>query len=752
MKFIHFSWIAIFVLCTFNSSFSQNEIELNAEKRAFIYHVLWKNKRLEEHLGDYFEYIGEPYLKNDGTSPKRDSVEWSIKNNGENLLIRTSELAKVSKGMLQELCNKLALHDLNLIIKNRNSEEAQHQPLLKEYEQLLDLYASKLPPYALVDENGKEAPMLKMEKILAPSYSTKSKINVASSGGIFDVNETKAIVNALNETINNWVGKRATQYFFAFGGRMNYFDNQLMSAGDGGGFAGASKEQKQDEWYKGLTPDIGFFYYLPEITSDTKGNRKVEAMHVPVVDYKTYGHDTLTNIHFDIWGKSKERQTTVVIQKGINSYILYDKDESDLLSPDSNYNKEGVTTYQMLIDELKNVHIAHYEEMIYGKRGYDYQIEFHIGQKEICLEKIKITEYKLNKIRYTTGSGNVVNYKPKDPKNHQPGSNVSVKKQKRTTQDELMYWYEKLEYHKEMIVKLKKEKEIALEILATLKDKLSNMEKNIGYRVLTYEEKDGLYIFEDSSTFNYETQDFKFMGTKHPEEYNIRVLSFDDKVLSTKADEVQIHWSICEEDIDESLALNKKFVDAFGINSFKGNFPILTEEDSVKIKELVQFIVKNPKAVQFDLSGNGKGKILENGKYEKDNVPEYFKEYPNGDSISFQSQNATTLKIAMDKKLNIQLATYTDGREVFFQHYEKDIIKLLQPGSGVHRNEVISAARTQSVLVNFLFEFRKLARNYVESENADKAYDILVKSAKKTKIEVGNVKVKAYPKIVFSKL
>ncbi|MCB0478376.1 MAG: hypothetical protein KDC84_09445 [Crocinitomicaceae bacterium] len=750
MKFIHFSWIAIVVLCTSTFNYAQKEIELVGEKKAFIYHVIWKNKRLDDHLGKYFEYIGEPYLKRDGKTPKRDSVEWAIKNNGEKLLIRSTELGKVSKGMLQELCNKLALHDLNLMVKHRNSEEPQHEYLLEEYKEFVDLYATKLPPYAMKSEGGEDKPLLKMEKILAPTYSTKSKINVAASGGAFDVNETKAIVVAINETINNWVANRARQYFEAFGGRMNYFDNQLMSAGDGGGFSGASKEQKEDEWFRGLTPDIGFFYYVPEVHTDDKGKRKVQAMHVPVVDYKTYGHDTITNIHFDIWGKSKERQTTVVIQKGINSYILYDKDESDLLSPDSNYNKDGVTTYQMLIDELKNVHIAYYEEMIYGKRGYDYQIEYHTKQKDICLEKIKVTEYKLNKIRYSTGSGNVVNYKPKE-KNHQPGSNESVKKQKRTTQDELMYWYKQLEYHKEMIVKLKKEKEIALEILATLKDKLSNMEKNIGYRVLTYEEKDGLYIFEDSSTFNYETQDFKFMGTKHPEEYNIRVLSFDDKVLSTKADEVQIHWSICEEDIDESLALNKKFVDAFGINSYTGKFPILKEEDSVKIKELVQFIIKNPKAVQFDLSGNGKGKILENGKYEKDNVPEYFKEYPNGDSISFQSQNATTLKIAMDKKLNIQLATYTDGREVFFKSLQKDVQKLLEPGSGVHRNEVISAARTQSVLMNFLSNFNSLASKFADAEEAAKAFSILDKAAKKAKINIGRVKIKAWDKSLVGK-
>lgn len=744
MKHLYFSWIIFILLILTNTSFGQSPVELNSEKKAFIYHVIWKNKRLEEHLGNYFEYIGEPYLKRDGETPKRDSVEWAIKNNGDNLLIRTTELSKVSKGMLLELCNKLALHDLNLMIKHRNSEEPQHESLIEEYKNFIQLYSKELPPYAMKDEDGVKKPLLKMEKILSPTYSTKSKINVASSGGAFDVNETKAIVSALNETIKTWIENRTRQYFQAFGGRANYIDNQLLSAGDGGGFSGASKEQKQDPWYRGLTPSIGFFYYLPEIITEAKGKRKVKAMHVPVVDYKTYGHDTITNIHFDIWGKSKERQTTVVIQKGINSYILYDKDESDLLSPDSSYNKEGVTTYQMLIDELKEVHIAHYEEMIYGKRGYDFQIEFHEKERDKCLEKIKVTEYKLNKIRYTQGSGNIVNYKPKDPKNHQPNSNVSVKKKKKTTQDWLMYWYEKWEYHKGMIVKLKKEKEIALEILATLKDRLSTMEKNLGYRVMTYEEKDGLYIFEDSSTFNYETQDFKFMGTKHPEEFNIRILAFDEKVLSSHADEVQLHWSVSEEDVDERLALNKKFIDVFGINSTNGQIPILKEADSVKIKEMVDFIMENPKQVKFELYGHGLGKIKENGKYEKDYQPEYFKEYPNKDSTKYRNQNATTLKVRMDDELHIQVATYTDGREVHFKSKQKEVQKLLEPGRSVHQNEVIAAVRTQTVLRNFMENFRALAMKY--TDNVDQAMKVLEKAAKKAKVWMGKMKIRAVAK------
>ncbi len=747
-------YIACIWLFLINSSqvFSQKEIVFDGERKAFIYHVIWKNERLEDNFGKYFEYIGTPYLKRDGEKPKRDSVEWAIKNNPDNLLIRKNELAAVSKGMLMELCNKLALHDINLTIKHRNSEEPQHQKFIEEYETLVEILSNKLPPYAMKDKDGKKVPLLKMEKILAPTYSTKSKINVSSSGGAFDPTETKAIVKAVNQSIKLWVENRALQYFRVFGGRANLFDNQLMSAGDGSGFAGAGKEHKQDKWYKGLTHAIGFFYYLTDIILDGKSKKqKVKAMHVPIVNYKTYGSDTITNIHFDVWGKSQERQTTVVIQKGINSYILYGKDETNLLSPDSAYGKEGVTTYQMLIDELKDVHIAHYEEMIYGKRGYDYQIEFHKKERDICLEKIKVTEYKLNKIRYTPGSGNVINYKPKDPKNHQPNANESVKKKKRTTQDWLMYWYEKWEFHKEMIVKLQKEKEIALEILATLKDKLSEMEQNLGYRVLEYEEKDGIYMFEDSTIFNYETQDFKFLGTQYPEEFNIRVLSFDEKVLSTKADEVQIHWSLTDEDEDESLVYNRKFINDFKLNEGYNFTKVLDENDSIRIKELINFIVENPKKIKMNLSGNGKGRILSNGKYTKDLQPEYFKEYPQ-DSSQYSNQNATTFKIRMNQNLIFDIAGYTDGRIIHIRPEDAEGIKLTSPGNNVHPNEFLSGRRVQNFAYNFLHDINKIGKKFFPNGEAEEAYKILEKAFKKFKIQIGSKTMKLYMKKVKARL
>jgi hypothetical protein len=751
MKFIQLTIVCLFVFTSFTNSFCQDEINFDGERKAFIYHVVWKNKRLNDYFGKYFEYIGEPYFKRDGETPKRDSIEIAIKSNPNKLLIRSNDLSKVSKGMLLELTNKLALHDLNLMIKHRNSEEPQHEKFRVEYETLVDLLTKKLPPSTVKEKDGKLRPLIKFEKILAPTYSTKGKINVVSSGGAFDASETKMIVKAINNSIQIWVTNRSRQYFEAFGGRANYLNNQLMSAGDGGGFAGSGKERKQDEWYRGLTHPIGFFYYEIDTKKEVKsGKMVVKSKHVPVIDYVTYGHDTITNIHFDVWGQSKERQTTVVIQKGMYSYILYGKDETELLSPDSTYGKEGITTYQMLIDELENVHIAHYDNLIYGKRGYDWQIEYHGKQVELCLEKIKVTEYKLNQIRYSQGSGNLVNYKPKDPKKSQPNSNSSVKKKKMTTQEELMYWYEKWEFHKGMIVKLKKEKVIALEILATLKDKLGEMNKNLGYKILKYEEKDGLYIFEDSSTFNYETQDFKFNKYHYPEEYNIRMLSFDEKVLSSQADEVMIHWSVTEEDEDEKLAVNKLLLDQFKLNEFSQDFSIFQESDSVKVKELIQFIIDNPKNITLNLSGEGLGTMLPNGKYKKNKQPEYFNEYPNNKEI-YKDLNASTIQIDLEDELIISIRTYTDGLKANFKPFDKTVIKLLESGA-IYPNEAIAGLRTQTVLYNMIYDINKNGAKYFDEGEAEKAFDILLNVIKKHKIFMGNKSFKAYMKMVKAKL
>lgn len=740
MKFIQLIAILSFLLAPISKSKAQTPVtKLSGKEKAFIYHVIWENERLEAHLGKYFEYIGEPYFKNDGKTPKRDSIEISISANPANLLIRKTDLAKVSKGMLMELCNKIALHDLNLIFKNRISEEPHAEEYKEAYQLLIKDLVKQLPPAAVKEADGKLAPLIKIEKILSPTYSSASKINVASSGGAFDASETKMIVDALNQTIEFWVANKAKSYFEYFGGRVNYLNNQLMAAGDGGGFPASEKERNQDEWYRGLTHPIGFFYYQNQSVKDPKSrNMTVKAKHIPVVDYKTYGHDTLTNIHFDIWGRSQERQPTVVIQKGMYSYILYGKEESNLLSPDSAYGKEGITTYQMLIDELKNVHIAYYENLIYGKEGYDYQIEFHQKQGEICQAKIKTTEYKLNQIRYKQGSGNITNYKPKDPKKNQPSANMSVSKEKKTTQDWLMYWYEKWEFHKGMVIKLKKEKEIAIEILATLNDQLSDMNKNLGYKILKSEKEGDQYIFEDSSTFNYETQDFKFNKNQFQEEYTIRILSFGEKVLNTQADEVMIHWSVTEEDEDEKLAFNIKLEDAFGIDSYKLGVSILSINDSVKIKEFINYIHSNPKKIQLNLSGNGLGAEQSNGKLIKQNQPSYFDEYPSGQQEKDKALRSSTIKIDLGKSLNLSIASYTDGFKSKINPSNKKLVSFMAKNAHLTKNEILTALRTMALLYQLANEIEILGSKFFENGEQKTAANLIRKMGSKAKIQFGN--------------
>jgi hypothetical protein len=68
----------------------------------------------------------------------------------------------------------------------------------------------------------------------------------------------------------------------------------------------------------------------------------------------------------------------------------------------------------------------------------------------------------------------------------------------------------------------------------------------MGYKWAKFEEKDGLYRFEDSSTFDLYTQEFVFPPKKEKEGFEIRLISIPNHSLSKEADEVMLHVSLID--------------------------------------------------------------------------------------------------------------------------------------------------------------------------------------------------------------
>ena len=256
---------------------------------------------------------------------------------------------------------------------------------------------------------------------------------------------------------------------------------------------------------------------------------------VRVQEFRTVGNKS-TVVHFDVQGYHPERQTTIAIQKGGASYILYGKNEHRLLSPDSTYG-EG-TTYWRLLWELEHTHIEKINEALYGKRGYEYWIDIYEKKIEKTLLQIKKTEYKLDKLRHAPEGKPKIKKKKFKKKNlgtsdqagtgHPTSALSKNDKNKNIKQNRLNFLHSQLSTEKAKLAELKEEMEAAYFILQGYKTLLDKMQKNLGYIFVGHEQEGSVYTFDDGSTFDYATQDFTFKQDGKQESFRIYHIAFGE--------------------------------------------------------------------------------------------------------------------------------------------------------------------------------------------------------------------------------
>ena len=142
-----------------------------------------------------------------------------------------------------------------------------------------------------------------------------------------------------------------------------------------------------------LPKAVGFFPYQTyiDVVGEKKKELVVESKRYAVLDFKTVGNSRYTDLHFDVWGYNTEKQTTVVIERNGLSYPLFGSGETRFLSPDSSFSS-GIT-FMAIINDLEKNKIAKLNEMIYGKKGFDYWIDYNKKKKDETELKIEKMEY-----------------------------------------------------------------------------------------------------------------------------------------------------------------------------------------------------------------------------------------------------------------------------------------------------------------------------------------------------------------------
>lgn len=753
MKYVY----TFLILLVSLTSFSQGATDFTAEDRAYLFHIVKKSPILDNSIGRYFEYSG-PQVRLMNKELNYDSIESYIINNPNSLFIRKGEIEKSPKGIIAEAANKMALWELNKMLLASRQSENDLERYKTQYNQFEALLKSKLPPSAMKTENGNLEIQKKLLAVLNPGLSFNDKAAMLATFNFLTVDDQLVAMEAMNYATNAYVEKRAYEIFLQLGGTATTFKNILIAAGDGSETSGLLNEREKDEngrWNKGLPKAIGLFPYDAKIIEASKRNKTaLEPIRMPAIDFETAGENKLTQLHFDVWGYNSKKQTTVVIERNGQSYHLFGSNDTRFLSPDSTYS-DG-KTFQSVINELEKDKVAKLWDKIYGKRGYDYEIETAKRKKDETEKKINEDEHKYSNMTQgtiTTSSkvpASVKRAKKKALKKTTGGEfkaqpkTDSDKKSRRKEQTGIIYLYGEYERYKKIIEELEIEKKAAIDLLAIYQRRLDNYKSAMGYHWVDYTEKDGLYTFSDSSTFDLYTQEFTFKADTLKTPFEVRLIAIPDGPLSDNADEVMLHVNLVDSKPGFDARVQLNLVDQFESNKWNLNNQLFHASDSVSVRQFFEALLD--KKLPFEVISRGQGVGKWNGTlvvratdrtewnaYQGGTDEERMKAKMDSSNLRLRS---TQVNIFLNRGILLEVNTFTDPVKTNLKADDESIQTELTKYH-LSGNDYLSALRTATVIQKLKAELNVLAGTYLSREDAKIVIDRLNKELDGVRVSCG---------------
>lgn len=739
-------------------TFSQGTTQLTPEERSYLFHIVKKSPILDNSIGRYFEYSG-PDVRLMNKELNYDSIESYIINNPNSLFIRTGEIEKSPKGIIAEAANKMALWELNKVLLASRQSENDLEKYRTQYNQFETFLKSKLPASALKTEDGTVSVHKKVLAVLNPSLSFDDKAAMLATFHFLTVEDQLVAIEAMNYAINAYVEKRSYEIFLQLGGTAENFKNILIAAGDGSETSGLLNEREKDEngrWNKGLPKAIGLFPYEAKIIEASKRNKTaLEPVRMPAIDFETVGENRLTQLHFDVWGYNSKKQTTVVIERNGKSYHLFGANDTRFLSPDSTYS-DG-KTFQAVINELEKDKIAKLWDKIYGKRGYDYEIETAKKRKDETEKKINEKEHSYSDITQgtiTTSSkvpNSVKRARKKALKKNSGGGEFTAqpktysdKKTRRKKQTGIVFLYGEYDRYKRIIAELEIEKQAAIDLLAIYQRRLDTYRTAMGYHWVEYTEKDGFYTFSDSATFDLYTQEFTFPADTLKTPFEVRLIAIPDGPLSDNADEVMLHVNLVDSKPGFDARVQLNLVDQFESNKWDLSSTLLNPSDSVSIRQFFEALLD--KKLHFDAIARGQGV----GKWNGSNVVRAsdrteWNAYQGGtDAERLRSKmdssnlrlRSTEVNIFLNRGILLEINTFTDPVKTNLKATNESIQTELNKYR-LTGNDYLSALRTASIIQKLKTELNVLAGTYMTREEAKIIIDRLNKQLDGLKVSCG---------------
>ncbi len=737
-------------------SYSQVNEGLTPEERAYLFHVVKKSPILNQNFGRYFDYVGEEITFYNGEL-NYDSIELLIINAPENLVIRKGEIAKSPKGLIAEASNKMALWELNKTLLAKRDNPNNLKEYKNEYATFEKLLMQKLPSIILKMKDGELKPHPKLQQVMNPSLAFDDKAAILESMRFLSINGQLTTLKAINFAMDTYVENRTLEIYSALGGVADEFDNVLIAAGDGSSTTGMLEEREKDEkgrWNKGLPKAVGLFpyeIYIDKKTEKKKTTEKIEPRRYTTTDFETVGNNRHTNVHFDVWGYNSTKQTTVVLEKNGLSYHLFGSGETRFLSPDSTF--AGGATFQSIIDDLEFNKIAKLNEKIYGKRGFDYWIEYNNKKKDQTELKIEKKEKEYSDLGYSpinTSSAPSRKVRRSKKKAIKAGSGTfngtpttkSNRSTRKKLQNSIVGLYAAFEGYIKNIKELEIKKQEAVDLMAIYQRKLDDYKAVFGHNWVNFVEENGMYIFDDSSTFDIMTQEFQFKPTAEKEAFEVRLIAIPNSCLSTSADEVMMHVNVMDALPNYNARINLEMNDVFASDKYDLPSSLFTEKDSVALTVFCEGLLD--KKVDFSIIARGQGIGEWNGSQTvKDYSHEELNRYPAVGKMdsSFVRLRRSELMVQMGRSINVQINSYTDPVASSLK-ITSEALKSGAAKYGLSKNDLLSAYRTYTILKSFKREINLLAGKYMSREDAHHVIDRFNRALEKVKISVGKTSFK----------
>lgn len=715
-------YILLFINFSVLTVFSQSSIDdLTGKEKAFLYHQTRKVSVLKQELFHLFEFTDSiPYITD--TLPDYSYIEKEIVKNPDLLKIHQSQMERKADGLVYDLATRFALWELDQVLHYRNST-AKEDAHLKEDLKVFEAFVREEAPQSVIRmlTNGEYTLAKTVQGYYTPSLTVADKLASILNAGYSQLDQM-LIINAIMYAQEKYVSERAQEVYKLLTNQEFSSSVLLSGVGDGGNWAEITGGFSTP-YSVGLPDEIGLFRF--EVDKVFNEERELDELKVKVVKSYSFTKDPIkeTVVHIYVMGYHPERQTTIAIQSGSKSYVLYGKNDHRRVSPDSTYG-EG-TTYWRLMNRLEHFYIANLKEDLYGKRGYEYQIDLFEKKIESTKLKIKKTEYRLDELRHTPeGKPKIKKKKMKkkdlgrsdqDGGGHPTSKLSKLDKKKNIEQNRLVQLNSQLEAQKSILRQLIEDMEKAYETLVKYETKLDYMKKTMGYEIMAFEQEGSIYLFEDGAYFDYRTQDFVFPPDQSNSNFLINHISFGKELFTDQIDENFTHLSISKRNTDAVYVLEKTIESSSDRK--------LSVSDSIQIMEFFDDLLIKKNIINFNVIAGGIGAKGDNG-YERDIDPAYASSDENAHPIY-------VYRIERHVDLDVSLSVYTGNKiPAAFSAYQSDFMKMKQKYPELKEMDFYSAILAKAEVEKWLQVLEECANTWIKSA-ADRK--IILKKLKKLK-------------------